>query len=48
MGTSTGRLQDPVVGRPTDYDFILNWLLKVTQDCIMNCSSEKISEQYSD
>ena len=27
---------------------ILNLFLQVTQDFIVNCSSEKLSEQYSD
>ena len=58
MGTSTGRLGDPVAGCPGDQIMgrsgdvsgtsVIHVFIQVTQDIIVNCSSENFSEQYSD
>ena len=59
MGPSTGHLQNPVVGRPGDVrvtsvtqvfkiQIRKRKLWQITQDFLVNFSSEKFSEQYSD
>ena len=58
MGTSTGRLWDPVAGCPGDQIMersgyvsgmsVIHVFIQVTQDIIVNFSSKNFNEQYSD